>query len=229
MRTRLRSFGWAGVSGTPPRPRTRRIAVTRRRVGERRALMRFSPGASRLAYSVPVGRLKSRESMPSLRSLITTMPKAELHMHLEGSLEPEMMFRLAARNGVTLPYASEAELRAAYRFSGLQSFLDVYYAGLTVLLTEADFHDMTLAYLERVHADNVVHTEVFIAPQAHTRRGVRLEEMVEGVDAALMEGARRFGMTTRLILGLQRQWSEEEALAVLDAAVPYRDRVAGIG
>jgi len=167
--------------------------------------------------------------MPSLRSLITTMPKAELHMHLEGSLEPEMMFRLAARNGVALPYRSEAEVRAAYRFESLQSFLDVYYAGLTVLRTEADFHDMTLAYLERAHADNVVHAEVFIAPQAHTRRGVRLEEVVEGVDAALMEGARRFGMTTRLIFGLQRQWSEEEALTVLDAAAPYRDRVVGIG
>src|SRR6266540_145960 len=229
MRTRLRSLGWAGVSGTPPRPRTRRIAAIRRRVGERRALMRFSPGTSRLAYSVPVRRLKSRESMPSLRSLITTMPKAELHMHLEGSLEPEMMFRLAARNGVALPYRSEAEVRAAYRFESLQAFLDVYYAGLTVLRTEADFHDMTLAYLDRAHADNVVHAEVFIAPQAHTRRGVRLEAVVEGVDAALMEGARRFGMTTRLIFGLQRQWSEDEALAVLDAAAPYRDRVAGIG
>ena len=167
--------------------------------------------------------------MPSLRSLITTLPKAELHMHLEGSLEPEMMFRLAARNGVALPYRSEAELRAAYRFSSLQSFLDVYYAGLSVLVTEADFYDMTWAYLERVHAETVVHAEVFVAPQAHTRRGVPLAAVIEGVDAALTEGGRRLGMTTRLILGLQRQWSEEDALAVLDEAAPYRDRVAGIG
>jgi adenosine deaminase len=167
--------------------------------------------------------------MPSLRSLITTMPKAELHIHLEGSLEPEMMFRLAARNGVALPYRSEAELRAAYRFGSLQSFLDVYYAGLSVLVTEADFYDMTWAYLERVHAETVVHTEVFVAPQAHTRRGVPLAAVIEGVDAALTEGGRRFGLTTRLILGLQRQWSEADALAVLDEAARYRDRVAGIG
>jgi adenosine deaminase len=164
-----------------------------------------------------------------MRSLITTMPKAELHMHLEGSLEPELMFRLAARNGVALPHRSEAELRAAYRFSNLQSFLEIYYVGLSVLVREADFYDMTWAYLERVHADNVVHTEVSIAPQAHTRRGVPLEAVIEGVDAALTEGGRRFAMTTRLILGLQRQWSEADALAALDAAAPYRDRIAGIG
>ncbi len=140
--------------------------------------------------------------MPTLSSLIATMPKAELHMHLEGSLEPELMFRLAARNGVGLPYRSEAELRAAYRFRDLQSFLEIYYAGLTVLLTERDFYDMTLAYLERVSADHVVHAEVFIAPQAHTRRGVPLAAVVEGVDAALRDGGRRLGMTTGLILGL---------------------------
>jgi adenosine deaminase len=167
--------------------------------------------------------------MPTLSSLIATMPKAELHMHLEGSLEPELMFRLAARNGVGLPYRSEAELRAAYRFRDLQSFLEIYYAGLTVLLTERDFYDMTLAYLERVSADHVVHAEVFIAPQAHTRRGVPLAAVVEGVDAALRDGGRRLGMTTGLILGIQRQWSEEDALAMLDETARYRDRVVGIG
>src|SRR5438477_579321 len=115
-------------------------------------------------------------------------------------------------------------MRAAYRFRDLQSLLDVYYAGLTVLLTERDFHDMTLAYLERAHADAVVHAEVFVAPQAHTRRGVPLAAVIEGIDAALREGGRRLGMTTGLILGLQRQWSEDDALAVLEAAGPYADR-----
>jgi adenosine deaminase len=167
--------------------------------------------------------------MLSLQALITTMPKAELHMHLEGSLEPELMFRLAARNGITLPYHSEAEVRAAYQFSSLQSFLDLYYAGLTVLLGEADFYDMTWAYLERAHAEHVVHAEVFVSPQAHLRRGVPLEAVIEGVDAALKEGERRLGMTTRLLLVVQRQWSEEDALALLDQVARYRDRVAGIG
>src|SRR5260370_43634 len=124
--------------------------------------------------------------MPFLRSLITPMPKAELHMHLEGSLEPEMMFRLAARNGVALPYGSEAELRAAYRFSGLQSFLDIYYAGLTVLLTEADFHDMTRAYLARAHADNVAHAgeEGPAAYVAATLDLLKVERIDHGVRCA---------------------------------------------
>jgi adenosine deaminase len=139
------------------------------------------------------------------------------------------MFRLAARNGITLRYRSEEELRGAYHFTNLQSFLDVYYAGLTVLLKERDFHDMTAAYLHRAHADNVVHTEVFISPQAHTRRGVPLGAVIEGIDAALQAARRDFGLTSRLILGIQRQWSEDEALAMLEAARPWRERVAGIG
>jgi adenosine deaminase len=149
--------------------------------------------------------------MSSLKQLIQRMPKAELHMHLEGSLEPDLMFRLAGRNGITLPYASEEELRGAYRFSNLQSFLDVYYAGLTVLLTERDFHDMTRAYLQRAHADNVVHAEVFISPQAHTRRGVPLAAVIEGIDSALTAAQREWGMSSRLILGIQRQWTEDWA------------------
>ncbi|MGQ0655568.1 MAG: adenosine deaminase [Betaproteobacteria bacterium] len=166
--------------------------------------------------------------MPA-KELIRRMPKAELHMHLEGSLEPDLMFRLARRNGIALPYASQADLKAAYRFTGLQSFLDVYYAGLTVLLEEQDFFDMTRAYLERAHADNVVHAEVFVSPQAHTRRGVPLGTVVEGIDAALMSAGRDFGMTARLILGIQRQWDESDAIAMIDAARAWRDRVAGIG
>ncbi len=167
--------------------------------------------------------------MGPLQHLISTMPKAELHMHLEGSIEPDLMFKLAARNGIKLRYESEAALQAAYDFANLQSFLDVYYAGLTVLLQERDFYDMTAAYLVRIHAENVVHTEVFISPQAHTRRGVSFGAMLEGIDAALKDGERRFGMTTRLIVGLQRQWSEDDAFAMIEQAQPYRDRVAGLG
>lgn len=167
--------------------------------------------------------------MPSLRTFIEGMPKAELHVHLEGSIEPDLMFALAARNGVALRWGSEDELRAAYSFTSLQSFLDVYYAGLTVLVTARDFYDMTRAYLERVHAERVVHAEVFVSPQAHLRRGVAFGAMIDGIDGALRDAERRFGMTTRLIIGFQRQWSEEDAFATLEQALPYRDRIAGIG
>ena len=167
--------------------------------------------------------------MPSLKALIEGMPKAELHMHLEGSIEPDLMFALAARNGVKLAWGSADALRAAYAFTGLQSFLDVYYAGLTVLVTARDFHDVTRAYLERVHAEHVVHTEVFISPQAHLRRGVPFAAMIEGIDGALRDAERDFGMTTRLIIGFQRQWSEEDAFATLEQARAHRDRIAGIG
>ena len=167
--------------------------------------------------------------MGSLHRLIAAMPKAELHMHLEGSIEPDLMFKLAAHNGIKLRYTSESALQAAYNFTDLRSFLDVYYAGLTVLLTERDFYDMTAAYLARVHEDHVVHTEVFISPQAHTRRGVPFGAMLEGIDAALKDGEQRFGMTTRLIVGLQRQWSENDAFSMIEEAQPYCDRIAGLG
>jgi adenosine deaminase len=164
-----------------------------------------------------------------MRERIAGMPKAELHMHLEGSLEADLMFRLARRNRVALKWGSEAEVRAAYRFGCLQDFLDMYYAGLTVLLTEADFFDMTWAYLERAHAENVRHAEVFISPQAHTRRGVAFGAMFEGIRNALDQAGQRFGMSTGLILGIQRQWSEEDAFAMIEQALPVRDRIAGIG
>ena len=164
-----------------------------------------------------------------MRSRIAGMPKAELHMHLEGSLEAALMFRLARRNKVALKWDSEDQLRAAYSFRNLQDFLDVYYAGLTVLLTEADFFDMTWAYLEKVHSENVRHTEVFISPQAHTRRGIAFEAMFDGTWNALKQAESRFGMSTGLIFGIQRQWSEDDALAMFDQARHVRDRVLGIG
>ncbi len=164
-----------------------------------------------------------------MRARIAGMPKAELHMHLEGSLEADLMFRLARRNKVALKWESEDQLRAAYSFRNLQDFLDVYYAGLTVLLTEADFFDMTWAYLEKVHSENVRHTEVFISPQAHTRRGIAFEAMFEGTWNALKQAETRFGMSTGLIFGIQRQWSEEDALAMFDQVRHVRDHVLGIG
>lgn len=167
--------------------------------------------------------------MQSVTALIEKMPKAELHMHLEGSIEPDLMFRLAKRNGVALRYASEAELRAAYNFTDLQSFLDVYYAGLTVLRTEQDFYDMTAAYCARVHQDNVVHAEVFISPQAHLRRGIAFADMFRGIDAALRDAERNLQMSTRLLVGIQRQYSEGEAMAMIDAALPFQARIAGLG
>ncbi len=167
--------------------------------------------------------------MLPLNAMVEQMPKAELHMHLEGSLEADLLFALSRRNGVAIKYKTEDELRAAYNFANLQSFLEVYYAGLAVLLKEQDFYDMTWAYLERTRADNVVHTEVFISPQAHTRRNIPFAVMFEGIDRALRDAEKRLDMTARLIIGIQRQFPEEAAFAMVEQALPYRDRIAGIG
>ncbi|HTH58583.1 MAG TPA: adenosine deaminase [Paraburkholderia sp.] len=158
-------------------------------------------------------------------------PKAELHIHIEGSLEPELIFRLAQRNGVKLAYDSVDALRAAYAFTDLQSFLDIYYAGASVLLTEQDFYDMTAAYCERALADHVVHTEIFFDPQTHTERGVSIETAVAGIDRALADAERR-GLTSKLILCFLRHLPEEDALATFDAALPLFSRyprLIGVG
>lgn len=164
-----------------------------------------------------------------IRALIATMPKAELHMHLEGSIEPELMFALAQRNGLALPWRSVEELRSAYHFADLGAFLAIYYEGCKVLLTEQDFFDLAWAYLERVQAENVVHTEVFLSAQANTRRGVPLQAMVEGVQAALRQARERFGMSGALLLGMQRHFGPDDAMATLREALPLRDSIAGIG
>lgn len=163
------------------------------------------------------------------QDMIATAPKAEIHMHLEGALEPEMLFSLAARNGVPLDHATPVALRAAYRFQNLQEFLDMYYVGLRVLQTERDFHELTAAYLQRARGDHVVHAEVFISPQAHLRRGVPQEAMMEGILGAFTEAGRTHGMTGGLILGAQRHLPENDALAMLDAMAPYHGRVLGLG
>ncbi len=159
-------------------------------------------------------------------------PKAELHIHIEGSLEPELIFRLAERNGVTLAYDSIEALRKAYAFTDLQSFLDIYYAGASVLLHEQDFYDMTMAYVERSLADNVIHTEIFFDPQTHTERGVSIATVVAGIERALADAEKR-GLTSKLILCFLRHLSEEDALATFDEALPlfdqYKHRLIGVG
>jgi adenine deaminase len=163
------------------------------------------------------------------RDFIRGMPKAELHMHVEGSLEPEMMFALAARNGVELKYASVEEVRRAYEFTDLQSFLDVYYEAMRVLLREEDFYDLTRAYAEKVAAQNVRRAEIFFDPQAHTDRGVPFETVVTGIHRALEDAHRDLGMSSGLILCFLRHLSAEEAMEALRSALPYREMLLGVG
>ena len=165
----------------------------------------------------------------SVPDLIAHIPKAELHLHIEGTLEPEMLVALAERNGVSIPFANVEEVRAAYRFSNLQDFLDIYYQGMAVLLTRQDFHDLTWAYLQRAAADAVRHVEIFFDPQGHTARGVAFAEVIEGILSALARGETELGITHRLILCFLRHLSEEDALATLTEAEPWLDRIAGVG
>jgi adenosine deaminase len=165
----------------------------------------------------------------ALRAFARAMPKAELHIHIEGSLEPELIFALAQRNGVALPYASVDALRAAYAFTNLQSFLDIYYAGASVLLHEQDFFDMAWAYFLRARADNVVHAELFFDPQTHTDRGVPFEAVIDGLHRACRQAHDELGIRAELILCFLRHLSEEAALATLEQAKPHRDKFIGVG
>lgn len=167
-----------------------------------------------------------RERLPAL---LRTMPKAELHIHIEGSLEPELIFALARRNGVTLPYASVEALRAAYAFTDLQSFLDIYYAGASVLLKEEDFFDMAMAYFRRAAADHVVHAELFFDPQTHTERGVSFETVINGLTRASETAKRELGVNSLLIMCFLRHLSEEAAFATLEESLPYRHLFVGVG
>lgn len=161
--------------------------------------------------------------------LIRLLPKAELHLHIEGTLEPELMFKLAERNGVALPYASVNALKNAYQFEDLQSFLDLYYAGAGVLVTQQDFYDLTWAYCERAHADNIVHTEIFFDPQTHTARGIAFGTVLNGICQALSDAYKQFGMTSRVIMCFLRHLSEDDGFATLDQAMPYLERIHGVG
>jgi len=166
---------------------------------------------------------------PFITQFAQVLPKAELHLHLEGSFEPELMFAIAKRNRIEIPYQSAEDVRAAYRFSNLQDFLDIYYAGASVLLAEQDFYDLTRAYLKRVAADNVRHVEVFFDPQTHTDRGVAFATVIDGITKALKDGEKEFGITSKLILSFLRHLSEEEAFKTFKQAGPYLDRFVGVG
>ncbi len=167
--------------------------------------------------------------MMAIDSFIDGLPKVELHLHIEGSLEPELMFALAQRNKIKLPFKSVEEVRKAYNFSNLQDFLDIYYQGMSVLLVEQDFYDLTWAYLEKCAANNVMHTEIFFDPQGHTDRGIKFETVLNGIAKALEDGKKKLGISSKIIMCFLRHLSEEDAMKTLEQALPYKDRIIGIG
>jgi adenine deaminase len=162
-------------------------------------------------------------------TLIKRLPKCELHIHIEGSLEPELMFALARRNGIRLPYPSVEALRQAYQFRNLQDFLDIYYQGMSVLITEQDFYDLAFAYLERARADNVRHVEMFFDPQGHTSRGIAFATVVGGLHRAIIDAGRELGVRASLIMCFLRHLDEADAERTLDSALAFKDRIVGVG
>jgi len=160
---------------------------------------------------------------------IKNIPKVELHLHIEGTLEPELMFEIAKRNGLTLKYETVEALKQAYNFNNLQEFLDLYYAGASVLLKEQDFYDLTFAYLKKVHSENVIHTEIFFDPQTHTNRGVSFDIVIKGIKRALDDGKLQFGISSKIIMCFLRHLDEESALKTLNQAIPYKDWIIGVG
>jgi len=164
-----------------------------------------------------------------MTGFVEGLPKAELHLHIEGTLEPDMMFRLAARNEITLPYPSVEALRSAYQFEKLQDFLDLYYQGMGVLRTEEDFYDLTWAYLEKARAQNILHAEIFFDPQGHTTRGIAFETVIDAICRALDNARKRLGISSRLIACFLRDRSASEAMATLDEILRHRDRIVAVG
>jgi len=161
--------------------------------------------------------------------LIKRLPKAELHLHIEGSLEPELMFTLAKKNNVQIPYKSIEDVRNAYNFTNLQSFLDIYYAGANVLITKEDFYDLTHAYILKCVEDNVIHTEIFFDPQTHTARGISFETVITGIKEALNDAKEKYGITSCIIMCFLRHLSQEDAFKTLDESLPFKDDIIGIG
>ena len=164
-----------------------------------------------------------------IKEFIKGLPKAELHLHIEGTLEPELMFEIAERNGIKLPYSSVDEIRSAYNFNNLQDFLDIYYSGMNVLINEIDFYDLTTAYLEKVHSQSVRHVEIFFDPQAHTSRGIEFETVINGIDNALAAGEKKYGITYNIIMCFLRHLDQDDAFRTLEMALPYKDRIIGVG
>lgn len=164
-----------------------------------------------------------------LNRYIRLIPKAELHLHIEGSLEPELMFEMAKKNGVKIKYNSIEEIKAAYNFNNLQEFLDLYYAGADVLLTQEDFYDLTMAYLKKAHEDNVLHTEIFFDPQTHTARGVKFESVVNGIVNALDDGKKQLGISSQLIMCFLRHLDEKSAMETLNYALDHKDKIIAVG
>ena len=167
--------------------------------------------------------------MTELNAFVEGMPKAELHLHLEGTLEPELKFELASRNGLDLPYGSVDEMRAAYDFDDLSSFLAVYYEGMSVLLVERDFYDLAMAYFRKARSQNVVYAEVFFDPQAHTTRGIPFGAVVEGLHRAQEEAERALGLRSQLIMCFLRDLSAESAMETLEESLPHGDWIVGVG
>lgn len=164
-----------------------------------------------------------------MRTLIRELPKVELHVHVEGTLEPELMFSLASRNAVNIPYKNVEELRAAYQFNDLQSFLNLYYACTCVLQTEQDFYDLTWAYLQKIHSQNVRHTELFFDPQTHTSRGIEFKTVINGIDRALKQAEREFDISSELILCFLRDLPTHDAMQILEQALVYKDKFIAVG
>ena len=164
-----------------------------------------------------------------MSDFIQALPKVELHLHIEGSLEPELMFELAQRNAIDIPFESPDEVRAAYEFTNLQSFLDIYYQGANVLIEEQDFFDLTWAYLLRCQQDNVMHTEIFFDPQTHTDRGIEFDTVINGIDRALQQARSELDISSRLIMCFLRHLDEDAAFATLEQAMPHRDKIIAVG
>lgn len=164
-----------------------------------------------------------------MKKLIQLLPKAELHLHIEGSLEPEMMFELAKKNNIKIPYENIEDVKNAYNFTNLQSFLDIYYAGANVLITKEDFYDLTWAYILKCVEDNVIHTEIFFDPQTHTHRGIEFKTVITGIKEALFDAKEKYGITSQIIMCFLRHLSQEDAFVTLEQALEFKDDIIGVG
>jgi adenosine deaminase len=165
----------------------------------------------------------------TINNLINSIPKAELHVHIEGTFEPELLFEIAQRNNIQIKHKSVEALKNAYNFNNLQEFLDIYYEGADVLLHEQDFYDLTFAYLQKCQSENIVHTEIFFDPQTHTERGVSFETVITGINKGLIDGFKKWGITSRLIPNFLRHLSEEDAIKMFNEALKFRELITGFG